>query len=84
MKTLALLASAGAIAVSFAASANAEEVIKPLTDGSVNIAKSTQALPPVSLGPLGLGGLGAAGTTALIVGGIVATIVIIDATNGTN
>jgi ABC-type proline/glycine betaine transport system substrate-binding protein len=78
MKKLTAFATATALAATMATGAMAGEntkLIKPLES-----AKSTQAVPPVSLG---LGGLGAGATTALIVGGVITTIVIIQATSGT-
>jgi hypothetical protein len=81
MKKLTFIAIAGVFAATLAASANAEEVIKPLDiKKPVAAAKSTQALPPVSLG---LGGLGAGASTGLLIGGIITTIVVIQATSGT-
>jgi len=74
MKKLTAFATATALAATMATGAVAEETIKPLT-----IAKSTQ-VPPISLG---LGGLGAGASTALIIGGIVTTIIVVQATSGT-
>ncbi len=60
-----LLLTAGVFAASLATSANAEEVIKPLTiQKPVAAAKSTQAF-------VGLGGLGAGALTGLAIGGLV-------------
>jgi hypothetical protein len=74
MKKLTVLVAAAALTSAVAGGVAAEEKIKPLT-----VQKSTQALPPVSLG--GLGGLGAVGTLAVI-GGVV-TFVVITQTSGT-
>jgi len=78
MKKLVLLATVGVFATSLAGSVTAEEAIKPLVLKKPVVAKSTQA--PVSLG---LGGLGAGASAAVVIGGIVTTIVIIQATSGT-
>jgi len=64
MKKFVLLLTAGVFAASLATSANAEEVIKPLTiQKPVAAAKSTQGL--------GLGGLGGPALTGLAIGGLV-------------
>ena len=66
MKKFVLLLTAGVFAASLATSANAEEVIKPLTiQKPVAAAKSTQGL--------GLGGLGAGAGSALLIGGLIIT-----------
>jgi len=81
MKKIALFATAGIFAAALATSANAEEVIKPLIIKQPLVtAKSTQAPPPVSFG---LGGLGAGASTGLIIGGIITTVIVIQATSGT-
>lgn len=73
MKKLTTLIAATAMAGSLAGGAMAgQDTIKPL------IKKSTQA--PVSLG---LGGLGAGASAAVVIGGIVLTVVVVQATSGT-
>lgn len=76
MKKLTALVAATAIVSAVAGGVAAEEKIKPLT-----VQKSTQALPPVSLG-LG-GGIGGLGLGATIGLGIITTVVIVQATSGT-
>ncbi len=76
MKKLIPLAAAIALATAATTGAMAGEKIKPL-----KVTKSTQAVPPVSLG---LGGLGAGATGALVAGLVVTTIVVVaNSTSGT-
>lgn len=77
MKRFATILSVAAIAVSASAGVGmADEKIKPLT-----IAKSTQTSLPALLG--GGGGLAGLGVTGLAAG-LLVTIIVVQATSGTN
>ena len=77
MKKLIPFAAAIALVAATTTGVMAGEKVKPL-----KAVKSTQAVPPVSLG---LGGLGAGGTGALVAGLVVTTIVVVaNSTNSTS
>jgi len=81
MKKIAAILALGALVATSATASFAGEKTKVKLIKPTRIVKSTQAVPPVSLG---LGGLGAgAGAGAIVLGTIAVVVVVAGSTSGT-